>query len=54
MDQKMIFTKEKGTFFIQTRLQTRLINYEKAENQRRVELQTFHLREINMTKDLIT
>ena len=35
-------------------LQTRLINYEKAENQRRVELQTFHLREINMNKDLIT
>ena len=34
--------------------QTRLINYEKAENQQRVELQTFHFREMNMNKDLIT
>ena len=41
-------------FNIQTIDIYRLINYEKAENQRRVELQTFHLREINMSKDLIT
>ena len=34
--------------------QTRPINHEKGENQRRVELQTFHFREINITKDLIT
>ena len=34
--------------------QTRLINYEKAENQHRVQLQTFHFREMNMNKDLIT
>ena len=33
--------------------QTRLINYEKAENQRGLELQTFHFREMNMNKDLI-
>ena len=29
-------------------------NHEKGENQRRVQLQTFHFREINITKDLIT
>ena len=36
--------------------QTRLMNYadyEKAENQRRLELQMFHFREMNMNKDLI-